>query len=227
VVVVSAGTHRLVRMASTNCGYCGRLAHMEAASGLHLLPSGMGSVRQAAYKCPNCFRLNLATEWIAGRATDTAVLAPAQADRIMWTKPSWMPRYKEVRSFPDVPEHIAEAAAEATLCLSVGAYRAVGSLARAVIEATAKDKGAKGKSLADRIDALHEADHLRKHTQGQAHEVRYFGNDMAHGDFVQPTTKEEAEEVIELMAEILDEVYQSPARLEKRRSARLSKKDEN
>lgn len=46
---------------------------------------------------------------------------------------------------------------------------------------------------------------------------------MAHGDFVEPTTKEDADEVIQLMVEVLDEVYQSPARREKRRTARLAK----
>jgi Ser-tRNA(Ala) deacylase AlaX len=137
-----------------------------------------------------------------------------------------MPRLEERRDFEDVPAHIAEAASEATLCLSVGAFRAAGALARAVIEATAKDKGAEGKTLEKRIDALRDADHIRKHTREQAHEIRHFGNDMAHGDFVELVTEEEAEEVVELMTEVLDEVYQSPARLLKRKTARLAKKGE-
>lgn len=202
---------------------------MEGASALHIVDGswGEGSTRQAAYKCPNCLRLSIATEW--DRDPDprgTGVYGGvAAANEEGWDEPRWLPRHMDVREFEDVPEHIASAASEATLCLSVGAYRAVGSLARAVIEATAKDKGAKGGSLEKRIDALREADHIRKHTQEQAHEIRHFGNDMAHGDFVEPTTKVEAEEVVELMAEVLDEVYQSPARLEKRKAARLAKKD--
>jgi hypothetical protein len=122
-----------------------------------------------------------------------------------------------------VPAHIADAATEATLCLSAGAYRAVGSLARAVIEATSKDRGAEGTNLEKRIEALHAAGEVRRHTKDQAHEVRHFGNEMAHGDFIDPVTKEEAEEVIVLMAEVLDEVYQSPARLARRRQAREAK----
>jgi hypothetical protein len=220
-------------MASTTCGYCGRLAHMEPASGLHEIADqfGHGSTQQAVYKCPNCHRLNLATEHhsndFGGGGGGTRVLpVAAAAEGAQWYAPTWLPRPGEVQEFPDVPEHIAQAATEATLCVSVGAYRAAGALARAVIEATAKDKKAEGRNLEKRIDALRDADHIRKHTQEQAHEIRHFGNDMAHGDFVDPVTKEEAEEVVELMAEVLDEVYQSPARLLSRKTARLAKKGE-
>jgi len=214
-------------MADTICGRCGRLAHLAAVSGLHSAPQagGEGGYREAAYKCPNCHRLSIVTQW------DSTVNAPGAhgsdaAQKARWPDGQWLPRYQEVSEFPDVPEHIAQAASEATLCLSVGAYRAVGSLARAVIEATAKEKNAEGGNLAQRIDALREGDHIRKHTQEQAHEIRYFGNDMAHGDFVEPVNKEEAEEVVALMSEVLDEVYQSPARLQKRKAARLAKGDQ-
>lgn len=135
----------------------------------------------------------------------------------------WLPRASDRREFPDVPEDIAGAASEASICLSVGAYRAVGSLARAVIEATCKDKRAEGAKLYQRIEALHAGDHVRKHTKDQAHEIRHFGNGMAHGDFADPVGQEEAEEILELMCEVLDEVYQSPARLARRKEARASR----
>lgn len=215
-------------MASTTCGYCDRLAHMASATALHYVTDGPGTdwgTKTAAYKCPNCGLLNVAIERVSGSGSVDQV-NPGLADVVKWGAPLWLPRHKEFREFPDVPEHIAGAASEATLCLSVNAFKAAGALARAVVEATAKDKEAKGDNLAARIDALHEADHIRTHTKEQAHEIRHFGNDMAHGDFVAPVTKEEAEEVVELMAEVLDEVYQSPARLERRKTARLAKKEQ-
>lgn len=202
---------------------------MQGASGLHHIaaPSGLGAFIDAAYECPNCKRLSLVSEWDANYMGRSEVSGGTSTlDDQNWETPTWLPRYRDVREFKDVPEHIAQAATEATLCLSVGAYRAVGSLARAVIEATAKDKNAGGKDLAKRIDALRDADHIRIHTKEQAHEIRHFGNDMAHGDFIDPVAQEEAEEVIELMAEVLDEVYQSPARLEKRKAARLARTSE-
>jgi hypothetical protein len=176
------------------------------------------TIRERAFTCDNCGRMNMLSD-----------MQPAQVSysvRGPRGRTEWSPRHGETREFPDVPEHIAAAATEASLCLSVGAFRAVGSLARAVIEATAKDKRADGRNLEKRIDALYDDNHIRPHTKDQAHEVRHFGNDMAHGDFADPVTQEEAEEIFELMVEVLDEVYQSPARLEKRRTARLAKESE-
>lgn len=178
-------------------------------------------VTEAAYICPNCMRLIIIWEY-AGARTGKAGTDVAQARS--WRHPRFVPDHRDSQQFPDVPERVGEAAAEATLCFSAGAYRAVGALARAVVEATAKDKGAEGKDLYSRIEALAGAGHIRKHTKEQAHEVRHFGNGMAHGDFTEPVTKEDAEEIIALMSEILDEVYQSPARLDRVKEAREAKK---
>jgi hypothetical protein len=62
---------------------------------------------------------------------------------------------------------------------------------------------------------------LREHMQEAAHEVRYLGNDMAHGDFVTIVAEQEADETLGLMAEVLAEVFQSQARIQRRGDARL------
>jgi hypothetical protein len=49
---------------------------------------------------------------------------------------------------------------------------------------------------------MYDAGHILEHSYEVAHEVRQFGNNMAHGDFVHPVPKEGAEQVIELMAEV-------------------------
>lgn len=61
---VSVRRRTVPGMASTTCGNCGRLAHMEPVSGLHIIapPFGRGGRHEAAFKCPNCLRLNLAFE---------------------------------------------------------------------------------------------------------------------------------------------------------------------
>lgn len=214
-------------MASTTCGRCGAIAHMTAVSNLFISRNHpLHGVLEAAFRCENCNRLNLASEVIPDYSGGSQEQHVGAADERRWADAVWLPRHLETIEFEHVPEHIAGAATEATLCMSLGAYRAVGSLARAVIEATCKDKKAEGAKLYQRIEALHANDHVRKHTKDQAHEIRHFGNGMAHGDFADPVTKEEAEEVIELMREVLDEVYQSPARLAARKAARLAKKSE-
>ncbi|MBU5868948.1 DUF4145 domain-containing protein, partial [Vibrio cholerae O1] len=57
-------------------------------------------------------------------------------------------------------------------------------LARAVIEATAKDKGITNGNLYAKIDQLHISGLIREHIKEAAHEVRLGGNDVAHGDIL-------------------------------------------
>jgi hypothetical protein len=47
---------------------------------------------------------------------------------------------------------------------------------------------------------------------------------MAHGDVTYGVSKEEADEIVALRSEVLGEVYQSPARLARRREARKASK---
>lgn len=215
-------------MTSTECGWCKRLAHMEAASTVHPLRGRAAwqmPIWQAAFSCANCNGLNLATT--AADVEGPYGYGPG-VDDLVWDDPDgatqWLPRAGEAQHFPDVPEHIAAAAGEATLCLSSGAYRAVGALARAVVEATAKDKGITKGDLRSKIDELVARKLVRELVAEQGHELRHFGNDMAHGDFTQPTTEAEAEEIVGLMAEVLREVYQAPAELQRLKDKREAKK---
>jgi hypothetical protein len=131
-----------------------------------------------------------------------------------------------VKSFPDVPPEIATAASEAYRCRVVlNANRAAVLMARSVIEATAKDKGIKTGALIDKIDKMRDLQLIRPHLRDGAHEVRHLGNDMAHGDFVQAVSPEDTNLVLTLMAEVLDDVYQSPARVAKAQAAREARKE--
>lgn len=198
---------------------------MNAVSRVRQFPSDWSRVvYQGAFACPNCHRLSIATK-TPDEYTKDVLPNYDDGDTFNWGDSiTWLPKRGQQRDFPDVPPKIAEAATEATFCLSVGAYRATGSLARAVIEATAKEKKAEGKDLYHRIEALAAGGHIREHTKEQAHEIRHFGNGMAHGDFTDPVTEEDAAEVVELMSEVLNEVFQSPARLAKVKEAREAKK---
>lgn len=66
---------------------------------------------------------------------------------------------------------------------------------------------------------------IRPNIEAMAHGIRGYGNEMAHGDFVVPVSAQESALVIQLRGEILDEVYQSPARLRQfsKRSPTVSK----
>jgi hypothetical protein len=96
-------------------------------------------------------------------------------------------------------------------------------LARAVIEATAKAKQITSGSLYNKIEKMHADGLLSELVRDQAHEVRYLGNDMAHGDFVEPVSAVEADEILGLMAEVLHAVFEMPTQLLRRKEARLAK----
>lgn len=211
-------------MASTTCWDCGKTAHMTPVD-------GSASVKRSFFRdrVMGCFRCD------ACRALNIAVASgmPSSQDPLTWLakkkNPEWHPRPPRavpVKSFPDVPPEIAAAASEAYRCRMVSnANRAAVLMARSVIEATAKDKGIKTGKLIDKIDKMLDLQLIRPHIRDGAHEVRHLGNDMAHGDFVQAVSAEDTNLVLTLMAEVLDDVYQSPARVAKAQAAREARKE--
>ncbi len=126
---------------------------------------------------------------------------------------TWRPTASDTRDYPDVPPHIAGAATEAFECHSGGHYRAAILLARSVIEATATHKGITTGNLKSKIEEMANQQLIRPHIKAVADGIRDYGNEMAHGDFTDPVAGAESALIIELMGEILQEVYQSPARL--------------
>ena len=214
-------------MASTTCTYCGRITHMtpfgRAVSRLpgQLTPRHDSALAvEAPFNCDNCGRLAIAYGISAGDPNAIDGMA-----RWEWAiKPlAWVPIVGVGRNYPEVPEHIAQAASEAHACQSIGAHRAAVLLARAVIEATAKAKQITTGMLYSKIEKMHEHGLVSELVRDQAHEVRYLGNDMAHGDFVEPVSAEEADEILGLMAEVLHAVFEMPAQLLRRKEARLAK----
>ncbi|WP_217628228.1 DUF4145 domain-containing protein [Micromonospora nigra] len=134
----------------------------------------------------------------------------------------WVDRV-DGKEFPDVPSHIAETADEAYRCHSIEAYRAAVLLARSVIEATAKEKGITSGPLLKKIDEMFDQRLIREHVRDGAHEVRHLGNDMAHGDFITPVQAEESSLILTLMGEVLEEIFQSVARVQRARELRAAK----
>jgi hypothetical protein len=178
-------------------------------------------VVESPFTCDNCGRMAITFGVAIGDPNSLDGLA-----RWDWTKEplGWVPKAGVGREYPDVPEHIAPAASEAHACQSIGAHRAAVMLARAVIEATAKAKQISNGTLYNKIEKMHEHGFLSELVRDQAHEVRHLGNDMAHGDFVEPVSAEEADEILDLMAEVLHTVFEMPAQLLRRKEARLAKK---
>lgn len=169
------------------------------------------------FRCDNCHAPSIAA----------ATGLPGNEDPLIWLakkkSQEWHPeppRLIPIKSFPDVPPEIASAASEAHTCRNANAKRAAILMARSVIEATAKDKGITTGNLVSKVDQMHDKRLIRPDVRDGAHEIRQFGNDMAHGDFVHTVSLEDTDLVLALMDEVLDEVYQSPARVAKAKAAR-------
>jgi hypothetical protein len=164
----------------------------------------------AAYECAICHGISVALFPFWNPRTLSVPLyqfvASVRGDELRWR-----PSVTETADYPDVPAHIAAAATEAYECHSCEHYRGSIMLARAVIEATAKDKGITNGTLYNKIEAMAADGLIRTMIKDAAHGVRELGNEMAHGDFVDPISAEESQLVIRLMGEMLNDVYQSPA----------------
>ncbi|MDR7348811.1 hypothetical protein J2S68_000354 [Glycomyces algeriensis] len=180
----------------------------------------------APYRCAHCQHVNIGTvpipvdyDGFVRPETARATMAASDAEL------SWTPARVQAPTYQYVPERIASAAAEAYACHSVEAYRAAVILARAVIEAIAKDKGiTERKSLEWKIEKLREQDMVREYVEEAAHEVRHLGNDMAHGDFEESIRQQDSMEILEFMGVVLTEVYEGPGRAKARREAREAQK---
>ncbi len=66
---------------------------------------------------------------------------------------------------------------------------------------------------------------IREDTKEAAHKVRHFGNEMAHGDFVYEVDPDEAADILDLMDEVLAEVYQSWKKVERVRERRKAREE--
>lgn len=204
-------------MASTTCGRCGCVTFMsEIGPSVDVYPGydiNAEKLVEQAHTCANCNRISVLSRYS---------MRTNQGDTP--TEETWTPRFGVRRDFPDVPEHIASAASEAVDCHNAGAFRASGALARAVVEATAKEKKLVGGDLWQKIEKMKDLGLIREFVREAAHEVRHFGNNMAHGDFVDSVSEADSAEALDLMSEVLVEVYQSPARVARVRTGRLARK---
>lgn len=209
-------------MFSNLCAFCEKNSHMTVKWGI--AESKTLAVRFAA-TCDNCQNVSvgrgLASEsFYPHNTTELSVVNSAVSSAAASGDIEWWPKIGETPEVIDVPEAISRAAREAYSSASVGNHMAAILMARTVVEATARNKGIRKGNLAGKIDELATQSFIRPAISEQAHEVRFAGNDMAHGDIDVEPGPTDSEEILALMAEVLAEVFQGPARLERIRNKR-------
>lgn len=208
-------------MANTVCGWCGTSTHVtEFSNGVEAKDEFPDSPQfQSTFRCDACGGLLVGglDSAVSPGGFNNAGVNDISYMKNFWVKNKpevWSPTFVKGQSFPDVPPHIAKAASEAFKGSSIGNHMSAILMARTVIEASAKEKGITKGNLLSKIDDLAKQSLIRADTKEAAHAIREFGNDMAHGDISDPVYQEDSEEVLVLMSEILNELFQGPARVQ-------------
>jgi len=115
----------------------------------------------------------------------------------------------------DLPEPIRSEFDEANLCYAVGAYRATVTMCHTAMEAVWRMQKASG------LNELKEKGIISERLFAQATEIRLWAGIAKHEAIYEVVSREDAEQLLVYMEDILDAVYVQPARL-----AALSQKRE-
>lgn len=202
-------------MPAFECPHCGAYANFTHRWSDRYNDDSWGkSPRAGLYTCDHC----------------SLPIAVVYTDAIQPGIERYWPINASGKEFPDVPEALAATANEAHICLNARAPRGAVALARAVVEAIAKNMGITQGTLRDKIERLYAAGHISEAMKEAAHEIRFAGNEAAHGDLIaESLTIEDAEEIVSLMDTMLERVYQEPAqvaRIRQQREGRRAKQAE-
>jgi len=105
---------------------------------------------------------------------------------------------------------------EAQLCFAVGAYRGCASMCETALEALWQEQGA------SRLNDLRDKGIISQRLFEQATEVRLWANMAKHELISQPVSRDDAEELLTYLEDIMDNVYVKP----KRRAALKEKREQ-
>lgn len=198
------------------CPHCGALAHFTCVWSENLLDD-YSSVSVGDLQMRSCWVCNNCEYPVCGVYLYSVV---HDEPPLLW------PEVVARKAFPDVPEAIAAAAGEAHQSLGALAPRAAVAMARSVVEAIAKDKRITRGSVQAKIEQLAADGHISEAMKEAAHEIRFAGNEAAHGDLVgEAISVEEATEVVDLLDAILERVYQEPAKVARVRASREARRN--
>jgi len=127
---------------------------------------------------------------------------------------------------PDIPSQVGSAYSEGMRALSVKAARAAVVMFRGMLAQVVADKGspdAQAKhSLYGKLEQMSQDGSLHPSLVEWAREIRLIGNAAAHPDALDPVSDEEAADLGRLCRQLLNVIYEVPARIARTRAARGS-----
>jgi hypothetical protein len=125
-----------------------------------------------------------------------------------------------------VPAGIASDFLEASNDYNIGSFRSSAVMARRTIQKMCLNLGAKkGDKLYKQIEDLKTSGKLHPDLADMATEIRFLGNDGAHpeDDGLDDVSKEDAKEVLDFTAELLDDLYVRPQKVAAMKSKRSTR----
>jgi DNA-directed RNA polymerase subunit RPC12/RpoP len=128
-----------------------------------------------------------------------------------------------------VPEGVAIDFIEAAKCFNISAHKASAVMSRRTIQKMCVNLGAeKSKKLYQQIQELKDLGKLHPDLADMATEIRFLGNDGAHpeDDGLDEIKEEDAKEILDFTAELLDDLYVRPQKILAMKKKREDKKEE-
>ena len=170
--------------------------------------------RVVSFKCRNCEQpiIVLEEQLINGKSKKEGFTGGI----ISWKGFFWWPFFN-LKLNETIPSEIQEILKEAKITYSTECYRSSAVMSRRTLEAIAQDKGEEKGSLYKKIENLIQKGILDKNLGSWANEIRLIGNSGAHYDTINIVKKEDANQIILFIEELIKYLYIMPAEIEKRR----------
>lgn len=197
------------------CPRCGRHAHFTrvADHALQLDDSGDAREQVVILRCAAC---------------DTSIVSiECHSKDGGWQGQHWWPMPGLGALSNNVPEPIASAYDEGIRAIGVNAPRAAAVMFRAALAEVIEDKGstmARSKNnLYAKLKQMNDDGTLHPSISEWAGEIRILGNAGGHPESKYPVTDEESRELAQLTRQLLEVIYEVPARIARARSARVER----
>lgn len=188
------------------CPHCHKYAAFETVT--EPFPEDLGSPKTrwvAALRCVAC------SDYILGIVQMVPVSAYSSEARYEIHYPSGIPDDSVAK---EVPEEIAREFSEAVRCRGVDAYDATVEMCRRALETSCLQLGADpSTAIESQIDWVANQGRITAFLQAMARKIRLAGDRGVHPGT--PLTAEEADAVIEFTREYFQNVYVTPAKMDK------------
>ena len=188
-------------------------------SGFYVAPDGQRKYdyydRVASLLCRNCNQpiIVLEEKYVGDKPAKDFIASGSVA----WQGFFWWP-FPNISYSEEVPTTIQKIIQEAKVAYAAQCFRSSAVMARRALEAITVDKGELDGKLVQRIKNLVSAGTIDKNLGDWANEVRLIGNTAAHFDPADDVAKEDANQIIMFIDQLINYIYIMPAVISKRRT---------